>query len=75
VIGLIKPIDTMTTEQKLVYSTSPSGGQLYEKFEGGPPDTLTTRFQSGLESSSAPSTLKIARETGANSAALEIKAR
>jgi alpha-tubulin suppressor-like RCC1 family protein len=75
VIGQIKPIDTMTTEQKLVYSTSASGGQLYEKFETGPPDTLTTRFQSGLESSSAPSTLKIARETGANSGPLEIKAR
>jgi Regulator of chromosome condensation (RCC1) repeat len=74
VIGQIKPIDKMTTESNLIYSAI-RGAQQYEKFEGGPPDTLTTRFQSGLESTYAPSTLKIAGEAGSNAAPLEIKAK
>jgi alpha-tubulin suppressor-like RCC1 family protein len=74
VIGQIKPIDKMTTESNLIYNTI-RGAQQYEKFEGGPSDTLTTRFQSGLESTYAPSTLKIVGETGSNAAPLEIKAK
>jgi hypothetical protein len=74
VIGQIKTIDKMTTESNLIYNAI-RGAQQYEKFEGGPPDTLTTRFQSGLESTYAPSTLKIASETGSNAAPLEIKAK
>jgi alpha-tubulin suppressor-like RCC1 family protein len=74
VIGQIKPIDKMTTESNLIYNAI-RGAQQYEKFEGGPGDTLTTRFQSGLESTYAPSTLKIAGEAGSNAAPLEIKAK
>jgi alpha-tubulin suppressor-like RCC1 family protein len=74
VIGQIKPIDKMTIESNLIYNAI-RGAQQYEKFEGGPGDTLTTRFQSGLESTYAPSILKIAGEAGSNAAALEIKAK
>jgi hypothetical protein len=49
--------------------------QQYEKFENGLKDTLTTTFQSGLNSTSAASSLTIKKEIGSNGVALEIKAR
>jgi hypothetical protein len=74
VIGTIKPIDKMTTVSNLVYTTTTSGKQLVEKFQGGVKDTLTTTFVSGLSSTPGASTLKI-KTTGHNSAPLEIKAK
>jgi hypothetical protein len=52
-----------------------SGEQLPEKFQGQPKDTLTTTFMSGLESTSAPTSLTIKEYTGTNSIPLEIKAK
>jgi hypothetical protein len=75
VIGKIKPFNKMTTESNLVYTTRTNGEQLYTKFQGGPLDTLSTTFTSGIESTTAPSTLKIIGETGKNSVPLEIKAK
>jgi hypothetical protein len=75
VIGRIQPIDKMTTESNVIYSTKSNGEQLYQSFEGGPNDTLSTTFTTGVESTSAPSTLKIKEEKGKNEASLEIKAK
>jgi hypothetical protein len=75
VIGQIKPIDKMTTESNLVYFARRTGEQVPEHFEGGPKDTLATTFMSGIESTTAPSTLTIKSETGHNANPLEIKAK
>jgi hypothetical protein len=75
VVGKIKPFDKMTTESNLVYTTKSNGEQIYTKFQGGPTDTLSTTFTSGIESTTVPSTLKILSYTGKNSAPLEIKAK
>lgn len=75
VIGRIQPIDKMTTTSDLVYSTKSNGEQLYQNFQEGPKDTLSTTFTSGIEKTTAPTTLKITSETGTNSAPLEIKAK
>jgi len=74
VIGQEKPIDKMTSEMNLVYSTKSNGEQLYEKFEEGVQDTLSTTFHSGLTSTTAPTTLKIKSYLGTNSVPLEVKA-
>jgi hypothetical protein len=65
----------MTTVSKLLYTRSKAGLQQPEKFEGGPKDTLTTTFMTGLESSSGASTLNMVGATATNSTALEIKAK
>jgi hypothetical protein len=66
----------MTTASNLVYSTTSNGEQLYQSFQGGLKDTLTTTFMTGVESTTpAPSTLKIKEEKGKNAAPLEIKAK
>jgi hypothetical protein len=75
VIGEIKPIDKMTLESNLVYRTTSAGAQLPEAFQGGEKDTLLTTFQSGLESTTAPSTLKIKNYIGKNTNPLEIRAK
>jgi hypothetical protein len=75
VIGKVAPINKMTTTMNLLYYVRKSGEQVPERFESGLRDTLTTTFQSGLESTSAPSTLNIKQETGSNAAPLEIKAK
>jgi hypothetical protein len=75
VIGRVKPINKMSTTSSVLFTTTSSGKQLPEKFQGEPNDTLTTTFMSGLESSSGASTLKILGETAKNSVPLEIKAK
>jgi hypothetical protein len=75
VIGKIQPINKMTLESNLLYTTKSNGEQLYKKFQGGPEDVLSTTFTSGVTSTTAPTTLKIKTETGKNSAPLEIKAK
>ena len=66
----------MTTVQNLLIYATKAGEQRPEAFEGGPKDTLTTSFTSGLETlSSGASSLNIKSETGHNAAPLEIKAR
>jgi hypothetical protein len=75
VIGRVLPINRMTTVSKLLYTRSKAGLQQPEKFEGGPKDTLTTTFMTGLESSSGASTLNMVGATATNSTALEIKAK
>jgi hypothetical protein len=74
VIARISPLERMTTVNNLLFKTK-LGQQVPEKFEGGPTDTLSTTFMSGIESSSGPSLLTIAEETGSNTNALEIKAK
>ncbi|HEY4895677.1 MAG TPA: hypothetical protein VII01_06285 [Solirubrobacteraceae bacterium] len=75
VIAQIKPIDKMTTESNLLFKVTRAGAQVPESFEGGPKDTLSTTFMTGLESTTAPSTLSMSEETGTNANALEIKAK
>jgi hypothetical protein len=75
VIGELRPINKMVLAQKLFYTTTTPGAQLPQSFQEEPSDTLTTKFTSGIESTSAPSTLKIRNETGKNSGLLEIKAK
>jgi hypothetical protein len=75
VIGEIKPIDKMGLPQKVLYRTRVSGAQLPESFQGEPNDTLFTKFTTGLESVTAPTTLKIIKETGKSAVPLEIKAK
>jgi hypothetical protein len=75
VIGAIKPFNRMTTESNLLYSATKAGEQRPEAFQGGPKDTLTTRFTSAIETlSSGASSLNIKEYTGHNANALEIKA-
>jgi hypothetical protein len=76
VIAKIKPIDKMTAESNLVFATK-SGGtvQQYQKFQGGLKDTLSTTFMTGIESTTASTTLKILGEVGKSSVPLEIKAK
>jgi hypothetical protein len=74
VIGQERPIDKMTSEMNLVYSTTTKGAQLYEKFQEGLQDTLSTTYQSGITSTTAPTTLKIKSYLGSNSVPLEVKA-
>jgi hypothetical protein len=75
VIAQIKPINKMTTESNLLYKTTRAGAQVPESFEGGPKDTLSTTFMSGLESTTAPSSMSMTGESGTNASALEIKAK
>ena len=76
VIGKLGPFDKMTTESNLLFAATKAGEQRPEWFEGGPKDTLTTRFTSGIETlSSGASSLNIKSETGHNAAPLEIKAQ
>jgi hypothetical protein len=75
VIVADKPIDKMALENKLFFHVLfPKGTQDPEKFEGGVKDTLTTTFITGIESSSAPSTLGYKEPSGKYSVPLEIKA-
>jgi hypothetical protein len=74
VIGRIKPIDKMTEESNLVYLAK-NGAQYPESFQESAPDTLTSVFTSGLETSSAPTTLTIKAETGKYSTPMEIKGK
>lgn len=74
VIGKIAPINKMTTVQKLVYFVKKStGAQVPEKFESGLKDTLSTTFQTGLETTTAPTTLFIKEEIGSNEVPIEIR--
>jgi hypothetical protein len=76
VIASIKPLDKMTTVSDLLFKVlKRTGAQVPEKFEGGPTDTLSTTFMSGVESSTGASTLSMSEEVGANANALEIKAK
>ena len=76
VIGRFGPIDKMTTESNLTLNTKSAGTvQVYEKFEGGLKDTLSTTFMTGITSTTAPTTLKIFSETGKESVPLEIRAK
>jgi hypothetical protein len=75
VIGRVSPINKMTTILNHAYRAR-LGVQIPESFEGGPKDTLTTTFTSGLETvGSGASTLTLKEETGQNTNALEIKAK
>jgi hypothetical protein len=75
VIGKAKPFDKMTTELKLVYAATKLGVQVPEHFEGGPNDTLTTIFTSGIEKFGPfASSLNIKEETGKEAVPMEIKA-
>jgi hypothetical protein len=74
VIGQEKPIDKMTSEMNLIYSTKTNGEQLYQNFQEGLQDTLSTTYQVGIESTTAPTTLKIKSYLGTNSVPLEVKA-
>jgi hypothetical protein len=75
VIGELKPIDKMGLPQKVLYRTRVTGEQLPESFQGQPNDTLMTKFTSGIETVTAPTTLKIKKETGTSAVPLEIKAK
>jgi hypothetical protein len=75
VIGEIKPIDKMTTLQNMVYRTTSAGAQYPEAFQESPKDTLFTTFQSGLESTTVPTTLKIKNYVGSRANLLEIKSK
>jgi hypothetical protein len=75
VIGKAKPFDKMTTELTLVYAATKLGVQVPEHFEGGPNDTLTTTFTSGIEKFGPfASSLNIKEETGKEAVPMEIKA-
>jgi hypothetical protein len=74
VIGQILPIDKMALPQKLSYITTTAGAQLPQAFLGEPTDTLSTTFMNGLESTTAPTTLKILKEAGKYAVPMEIKA-
>jgi hypothetical protein len=69
-----KPIDKMTTENKLNFHVLLKGTQDPEKFENGLKDTLTTTFTKGIETTSAPTTLGMNSYVGKYSVPLEIKA-
>jgi hypothetical protein len=43
VIARVKPIDKMTREQN-TYISAPKGEQFPQSFEGGPTDTLSTKY-------------------------------
>jgi hypothetical protein len=73
-IGKLSPIDRMTSEFDVAYKLGAGHAQLYQQFEGGSADTLTSSYMSGLETTSASSTLFVRRDLGSNGAALEIKA-
>lgn len=75
VIGRAGPFDKTTSELNLVYNTTPSGAQAYQKFEGGLKDTLISTFTTGITSTSAPSTLRIKEYVGKNTTPVEIKAK
>jgi len=75
VIGRVLPLNRMTTVQKLRYYATRSGEQVPEKFQEGLQDTLSTTFKTGLESTTAPSTLNIKEEKGTNSQLVEIRAK
>jgi hypothetical protein len=76
VIGKVKPLDKMTTEQVWTIITLVNGKQQVESFAGGPKDTLSTTFMKGLETvGTVPSTLKIlGGPKNTNSQPFEIKA-
>jgi hypothetical protein len=75
VIAADKPIDKMSLDNKLFFhALFPKGTQDPEKFEGGLKDTLTTTFTTGIESTSAPTTLDVKEYSGKYSIPLEIKA-
>jgi hypothetical protein len=76
VVGKMRPINKMSTESVLVIMTKTGGAQQWEQFEGGPKDTLTTKFTLGTETFGPfETTLNIKSETGKAAAPLEIKAR
>jgi len=75
VIVADKPIDKMSAENRLFFHVLfPKGTQDPEKFEGGVKDTLSTTFTTGIESSTASSTLGYKEPSGKYSIPLEIKA-
>jgi hypothetical protein len=74
VIAKAKPIDKMTRESNLVFAAT-FGHQVPESFEGGPTDTLSTTYTSGITTTTAPSTLRVKSEGGTSTApGVEIKA-
>jgi len=74
VIAKAKPIDKMTRETNLLFAAT-FGHQVPESFEGGPTDTLSTTYTSGITSTTAPSTLRVKSEVGTSTApGVEIKA-
>lgn len=75
VIASDKPIDKLTLEDNLNFHVTLSGLQDPEMFENGLKDTLATTFSSGLESTTAPSTLGMKSYVGKFSQPLEIKAK
>jgi hypothetical protein len=74
VIVADKPMDKMSLENKLFFHVLyPKGTQDPEKFEGGVKDTLTTKFTTGIETTTASSTLDVKEYTGKYSVPLEVK--
>ncbi len=75
VVARAKPFDKMTTELNVLVTATTTGVQVPEQFEGGPKDTLTTSFTSGIEKFGPfASSLNIKSETGKEAVPLEIKA-
>jgi hypothetical protein len=75
VIGKVSPINKMTSVLNFLYYVRKNGEQLPQKFQEGPTDTLTTTFQNGFETTSAPTSLNIKEYIGSNATPLEIKAK
>jgi hypothetical protein len=76
VIATDRPIDKRTKENNLVFSVKRLKQiQEPEKFQEGLKDTLITKFTSGIESTTAPSTLSMNNYVGKYSDTLEIKAK
>ena len=76
VIGKAAPLNRMGTTFNLTYRAMKTGQQIPENFEGGPKDTLTTTYKSGIETvGSGASALTIKEETGHNTNPQEIKAK
>lgn len=75
VIAADKPIDKTAAENRLIFRVTQKGTQDPERFQEGVQDTLSTTFTTGLESTTAPSTLSVSSYVGKYSAPLEIKAK
>jgi hypothetical protein len=75
VIAADKPIDKPTLEDNLTFHVTLHGTQDPEKFESGVKDTLITKFTTGLESTTAASTLSIKSYVGKNTTPVEILAK
>lgn len=77
VIAKVRPINKPNTTWLGVYAVNKmTHQQIPESFQGGAKDTLSTTFMTGLESTTAPSTLSIIKTVGlTNATPVEIKAR